>query len=86
MKKAKEIYTEFMLFFDGCYMIDPAIDNLSTYIMGVTKIKYDEKTDSLTVNLRRPGLIIGKGGKTIDRLKEHLGCEIHIEEVKNLFD
>jgi ribosomal protein S3 len=33
------------------------------------------------VHLRRPGLLIGKGGRTINALAEYLDCKIDIVEV-----
>lgn len=41
--------------------------------MGVCKLEY--KNNKLTVHLRRPELLIGKGGKTIDALAEHLDAK-----------
>jgi len=49
--------------------------------MGVTKLEYDEDNNTLNVYLRRPGLLIGKAGSNINKLKEYLGAEIHIHEV-----
>lgn len=56
--------------------------------LGVTKIiaKETKKEVKITVRLCRPGLLIGKGGRTIDmvttRLTEYFGkpVTIHIEE------
>jgi len=50
--------------------------------MGVCKLEFEEETNILTVHLRRPGLLIGKAGSTIIKLKEYLECDIKIEEVK----
>lgn len=73
----------FETYFDGCYDIQPQRqDNPSTYSMGVCKLDFDVKTNTLTVHLRRPGLLIGKGGRTIDKLKEWLDCKVSIIEVK----
>lgn len=90
-KKQQEIYYGFMNFFDECnsypsegHMLD--LGTTSTYQMGITLINYDELANELHVYLRRPGLLIGKGGKTIDALKVYLGCEIRIHEVRNLWD
>jgi len=58
--KAKEIKRSFLIYFDGSYGIDPAPYIPNTYTMGVCKLEY--KDDTLTVYLRRPGLLIGKGG------------------------
>ena len=54
--------------------------------MGVTKINFDAKENILHVHLRKPGLLIGKGGENIDNLKHYLGCDVHIHEVKKLWE
>lgn len=71
----------FLTYFDGCYGIDAEPNTPSTFQMGVCKLEYFEETNTLMVHLRRPGLLIGKAGKTIDKLKDDIGCEIHITEV-----
>jgi len=78
-KEAKRIKSMFMIYFDGCYMIDPVEDTSNTFAMGICKLEY--KNNELTVHLRRPGLLIGKGGRIIDALSEHLECKIKIVEV-----
>jgi predicted transcriptional regulator len=82
-KKSEKIKSLFETYFDGCYGVEPqVIGNPSTYSMGVCKLDYDEKKNELTVHLRRPGLLIGKAGRTINRLKEWLECKVDIIEVK----
>ena len=82
-EKSDRIKSLFETYFDGCYDIEPQeVDNPSTYSMGVCKLEYNEKDNTLTVHLRRPGLIIGKAGRTINKLKEWLECEVSIIEVK----
>lgn len=83
--REKDIYRGFELFFDGCYMVKPDVTKCDTYTMGVSLIQYNEENDTLTVFLRRPGLIVGKGGETIDKLKAYLGCEVNIKEQKYLY-
>ena len=85
-KKAIEIYNAFMLFCDGCYDYIEPLSSASTYQMAVTKLYYDNTDNVLHIHLRRPGILIGKGGSNYNSLKEYLGCEIHIHEVKNLWD
>ena len=73
----------FETYFDGCYDVEPQYsDNPSTYSMGVCKLEFDDETNTLTVHLRRPGLLIGKEGRTINNLKEWLECHVSIVEVK----
>ena len=82
LEQAKKVKNLFLIYFDGCYGID-AVENISnTYAMGVCKLDYKDNT--LTVHLRRPGLLIGKGGRIIDALAKHLECKIHIVEVNLL--
>jgi ribosomal protein S3 len=77
--KEKTIIRKFLLFFDGSYMIDPIVD-ISTYTLGLCDLEIvDQK---LKVTLRRPGLLIGKAGSTIDKLKKFLECDVIIEEKK----
>lgn len=73
------LITSFIVYFDGCYMVDP-ISSVTTYQLGVTDLSYDYKDNVLIVELRRPGLLIGKAGKDLKKLEEYLGCKIHIEE------
>lgn len=83
---AKDIYKDFMLFFDGDYKT-ASIATLDTFTLGVTKLWYDIKKDTLHVHLRSPGFLIGKEGQTISKLKEYLGCaKIHVHEVVELWD
>jgi hypothetical protein len=83
IKKANRIKSLFETYFDGCYDVQPQHrGNSSTFSMGVCKLDFDIKTNTLTVHLRRPGLLIGKAGETIDNLKKWLECEVSIIEVK----
>ena len=82
-EKSEQIKSLFETYFDGCYDVDPQeIGNPNTYSMGVCKLDYDENLNKLTVHLRRPGLLIGKAGGTINKLKEWLDCDVAIIEVK----
>jgi ribosomal protein S3 len=81
MREHNKYKSLFLTYFDGCYGVDAEPDTPSTYQMGVCKLEQAEETNVLTVHLRRPGLLIGKGGSLINKLKEHLECEIHIVEV-----
>jgi hypothetical protein len=79
--KAKYYKSLFITHFDGCYGFDAEPNTPSTYAMGVCKLDYIEKENRLMVHLRRPGLLIGKGGETINTLSERLGINIGIVEV-----
>jgi len=69
---------------DGSSMLEPHEDMPNTYQMGVCKLDYDEVKNELTVHLRRPGILIGKAGRTINKLEELIGCKIKIIEVNLL--
>ncbi len=77
--EGKRLKSLFLTYFDGCYEIPPEPNTANTFAMGVCKIEY--KDNELIVYLRRPGLLIGKGGQTIDALIKQLGCKISIIEV-----
>ena len=79
----RRMYSLFETACDGVYDIEPII-KCSTFTMGVTKLDFDLKTSTLHVHLRRPGLLIGAGGKNINELEEWLECKIDIHEVKEL--
>lgn len=79
----------FQTYFDGCYMTEPHIENLPTSRLGITNIEFEFKGDLLImkITLLRPGLLIGKAGKTINDLTEYLNhddkpIEIQIIESK----
>ena len=78
----KKIKSLFLTYFDGCYGCDTEPNTANTFAMGVCKLEY--KNNKLTVHLRRPGLLIGKGGRTIDALAKQLDCKIGIVEVNLL--
>ena len=79
--RKNDLKRSFEVYFDGCYGFEPQPDVPNTYAMGVCKLEYEEQSDTLAVHLRRPGLLIGKAGKTINALTEHLGCNMKIVEV-----
>jgi len=81
LDKEKQIKSSFEIYFDGAYSIAPEPNVPSTYGMGLCKLEYNIKENILTVYLRRPGLLIGYHGRTIDALKKYLECEIKLMEV-----
>jgi len=78
-ENSRRLKSLFLTFFDGCYGIDAEPNTPSTFAMGVCQLEY--KDNELIVHLRRPGLLIGKGGRTIDALAKQLDCKISIVEV-----
>ena len=80
--KTKKI--AFMNYFDGFYDLKPADGTSNTYIMGVCKLDYNSDDNTLTVFLRRPGLLIGYHGETINAVEKYLECTIKIVEINLL--
>lgn len=76
LSTAHKIKAKFIAYFDSVVSITP-----NTFQMGVCKLDYDDNSNTLTVHLRRPGLLIGTAGATLNALKEHLNCNIQIIEV-----
>ena len=72
----------FETYFDGCYGVDAQPNTSNTYAMGVCRLDFDEKENTLDVHLRIPGLLIGKAGTIINKLEEWLECKVKIIEVK----
>lgn len=81
-QNSRRIKSLFITYFDGCYGVDAEPNTANTFVMGVCKLEY--KNNELTVYLRRPGLLIGERGSTIDALTKHLNCKISIVEVNLL--
>ena len=81
-EKSRRLKSLFLTYFDGCYGVDAEPNTANTFAMGVCKLVYKEK--ELTVHLRRPGLLIGKGGQIINALEKKLDCKIGVVEV-NLY-
>ena len=82
--KSKYYKSLFLTYFDGCYEIPPTSNVSNTFQMGVCKLEYVKKDNELIVHLRRPGLLIGKQGKTINAIQKHLNINIKIVEVNLL--
>lgn len=80
-EKSKYIRSNFITFFDGCYEVDPEPNTPTTYSMGLCSLEYDNSTNILTVYLRLPGMLIGKGGELLDRVIKRLDCNLNIIEV-----
>ena len=85
METFKEKYqyykSNFLTYFDGCYQIEATPNTPSTFTMGLCKLEYKEKENLLIAHVRRPGVLIGKGGKTINDLQKYLGCKVGIKEI-----
>lgn len=79
--RSKSIKMSFETYFDGCYGVDPEPNTSNTFQMGVCGLNFNEKNNTLTVHIRRPGILIGKSGVTIEKLKTFLGCNVEIKEV-----
>ena len=84
MKKLNKYKSLFITYFDGCYNIEPEPNVPNTFSMGICKLDYNDKSNTLTVYLRRPGLLIGRGGELINKVGCYLNCKIDIIEVNLL--
>ena len=84
MDKGKGMKMGFVSYFDGGYEFEPQPDVPNTYKMGICHLGYIEETNTLVVHLRRPGLLIGKGGRTLKEVEEYLNCKIDIKEINLL--
>ena len=71
---------EFMLHFDGVAHYFQGCASVNTWQLGLCDLDYNDKSNELTVTLRRPGLLMGEGGKDIDALEKKLDCKIKIIE------
>ena len=80
-EKAKRIKSLFETYFDGCYGVDAQENVSNTYAMGICKLDYNDNKNTLTVHLRRPGLLIGKQGRIIENVEKYLECKIKIIEI-----
>jgi len=78
-ENSKRLKSLFLTYFDGCCGVDAEPNTPNTFAMGVCKLEY--KDNELIVHLRKPGMLIGKGGRTIDALAKQLDCKIGIVEV-----
>lgn len=65
---------KFRAFFEGWETNDEAVVQIPVERLGVTNIEMIKSKGNieLEVTLERPGLLIGKGGSTIDALQKYL--------------
>lgn len=82
---ARSIKSSFRIFFEGCYEFDQFYETyISIGTFGITDIQFSEyphKVEML-ITLERPGILIGKGGRTIDAIKEYLN-DLHSKKFDN---
>ena len=74
--KGKIVKSLFKTYFDGCYETEPQPNTSNTYDMGVCRLLYNERKNTLLVYTRRPELLIGRKGKIIKALEGYLECNI----------
>lgn len=75
IKAINKFKIAFKTFFEGAYGIDQIYDTpMSILNFGITNLKFDFPNNDMviTITLERPGMLIGKGGHTIDSLTKHL--------------
>jgi predicted RNA-binding protein Jag len=69
----KRIKSYFRIFFDGAYESDPVYHmHIDVHMFGITDFVTYDCGDKITVviTLTRPGILIGRGGETIESLKK----------------
>jgi len=84
IKRINSIKARFQIFFDGIYDEVPAQVSITTWQLGITNFDFEFKGNLLimTITLLRPGLLIGKGGTTIDLVSAFLSTNEHSVEIK----
>ena len=80
--KLKSLRTKFLSLCDGEYGFEPEESFPSSYEMGVCDFDINGDTGRFVIYLRRPGILIGKQGKTIEKMEKLLECKIEIKEIK----
>lgn len=73
-RQKRFLKTNFRWFFEGYdYMDEPVID-IPIPKFGITNLRFREFKDKIVfeITLERPGILIGKGGRCINSLTEHL--------------
>ena len=79
------IKTGIQVFFDGSRFNIPEAGLPSLASMGITDLKMLSMSNSaitIEITLQRPGLLIGKGGSTLDRLRSYLSI---MEDGKSIY-
>lgn len=88
--KSVDKYKEKRIIFDFGYASARVVKDYPTLQkMGITDLNYCEYSNILYVTLMHPGILIGKGGKTIDAIEDDLrssyeGIRIEIKENKTV--
>lgn len=85
MDKSKEMKMKFVNYFDRytewCLPDEDFPTMPTTMGMGICKLVFNEEANTMDVYLRRPGLLIGRAGRLINKVKRELGMGIKIIEV-----
>ena len=74
-----KLKTRFLILIDGGYDFKPVIEGVDSCMIGLCKMEYIDNV--FHVYLRRPGLLIGKKGETINRIEKLFSVPIKIHEV-----
>jgi len=74
------IKNKFLFLLDDKEYIDLSVSD--SFTLGICKLEV--KNGALNVYLRRPGLLIGRKGETLELLKKELGYDIKFHEVNLL--
>lgn len=83
-KILQDLLVKFKLFFEGsmgCGFGSPDYAPVIPVFLANCKIRmFKYKNNTFHIYCERPGLIIGKGGETIDKLSAYLGVKIRLYE------
>lgn len=66
------------LYIHGVCDIPPVVFDVTSYTIGLCRI--DETENGITVYVRRPGMLYGKGGQDINALRDYCGFDIDVVE------
>ncbi len=81
-KHINDIHYATELAIDGFDEHIKAISNCNSYTMGLVRIEYNYESNIINLYVRRPGFLIGKGGRNIEKLENYLKQWYHIEAIK----
>jgi len=86
MDEAQWQKNNFLRIIDGTYDWPAEVQGIDSYTIGLCGLRYEEDSGKLHVHLRRPGLLIGPKGATINAVQKLFGGNLCIHEVDIIRD
>ena len=77
-----KIRMHFLNLIDGGYDFEPVFEGINSFRVGICKLEFINNV--FHIYLRRPGLLIGKKGETINKISKELNVKIHLHEINLL--